>query len=281
MVDISTCIISYNQQDFIAQAIEGALMQKGDFSHEIIICDDASTDNTPQIIEQYAARFPDRIKSYPATTNLGMHKNWAKSLQLCSGKYIALLEGDDYWTDENKLAKQFQILETHPDCVISFTNARIQYDNGPAGHPDYVTLNKDIFTIAELMNFNFLPTCSVLMRNKITNNFFPPAYFKSPFADWIVHVINAQNGNIHFLKEFTCTYRVHGNGIWAGTNKEKQLINNLNGLICVGSVVANNKKLMALLRQSKETNLQKLCAFYMEKGDYKNYLSYRLKLLLN
>jgi len=110
MADVSVCIITYNQENFVEQAIESALFQKCNFETEIIICDDCSTDNTPRIIQSYASKYPDKIKPYCAEQNTGMLKNWEKALKLCSGKYIALLEGDDFWNDENKLKKQYQIL---------------------------------------------------------------------------------------------------------------------------------------------------------------------------
>lgn len=280
MTEVSTCIISYNQEKYIGQAIESALLQKCSFESEIIICDDASTDETRKIILSYVSKFPGKIKAHFAEQNIGMLKNWEKALKLCTGKYIALLEGDDFWTDENKLQKQYQILENNSDYTISFTNANIQYENGKLGFDAYVTLKNEEYTTVDLMKYNFIPTGSVLMRNNISNTFFHAAYFKSPFADWIVHVLNSKFGKIHFLNEFTTTYRVHSAGVWGGTNEEKQLKNKLKAIDCIGEIVTD-RQLKFWAKQSRKEILQNICALYQQQKSYLDYLIYRIKLLLN
>jgi glycosyltransferase involved in cell wall biosynthesis len=277
---VSVCIITYNQAAYVAQAIESALMQHIAFETEIIVCDDKSTDGTAEIIQQYANQYPTRIKAYYATNNLGMLRNWQKALMLCKGKYIALLEGDDFWTDPNKLQKQYNILEHHPDCAICFTNATIKYESGEPGFNTYVTITGEKFTAADLLNFNFIPTCSVLMRNNITEAFFHQAYFKSPFADWIIHTLNSKYGSMYFLNEFTCTYRVHGTGVWGGISQEKQLLNRLKGINCVAEILTESQYAEGL-RSSKKAALQNLCAYYKANKHYKQYIKHRLALLLN
>ena len=108
-MNVSICIITYNQQQYVARAIESALMQQCDFSYEIIICDDCSTDNTGEIIKRYAIQYPGLIKAHFADKNIGMLRNWEKALMLCTGRFIALLEGDDFWNDALKLQKQYNI----------------------------------------------------------------------------------------------------------------------------------------------------------------------------
>ena len=145
-IDVSICIITYNQEKYIARAIESALMQQCNFLYEIIISDDCSTDKTKTIIDQYAGKYPGLIKAFHADHNLGMLKNWEKALKLCTGRYIALMEGDDYWNDPHKLQKQFDILESHPDCAISFTNATNIYESGEQGYPRYVDKTEEFYT---------------------------------------------------------------------------------------------------------------------------------------
>ncbi|HRG87619.1 MAG TPA: glycosyltransferase [Chitinophagales bacterium] len=279
-MEVSTCIITYNQQAYVAQAIESALMQECTFSNEIIICDDNSTDNTTNIIKTYAAKYPDRIKPYFSNKNLGMLRNWQKALTLCSGKYIALLEGDDYWTDKNKLQKQYDILNQHTDCVICFTNAEIKYESGEPGFTTYVTLKGEKFTRKDLMGYNFIPTCSVLMRNYISDAFFHPAYFNSPFADWIIHILNSRHGNLYFLNEFTCTYRIHGTGVWAGSNAENQLLKKLRAIDCISNIITENE-LQQVLKQTRQEALQKICHYYKQNKRFLDYFKYRTKLLFN
>jgi len=113
---VSVCMITYNHQRFIRQAIDSVLMQKVNFKYEIVISDDCSPDNTQDIIQEYAEKYPDIIKTILRKNNIGTVYNSYNVKLLCKGKYIAVLEGDDYWTDENKLQIQVNFLETHLDC---------------------------------------------------------------------------------------------------------------------------------------------------------------------
>ena len=280
MIDISTCIISYNQEKYIAQTIESALMQNGNFENEIIICDDCSSDGTIKIIQKYIEKYPDKIKAYFAEKNIGMLRNWERALSLCNGRYIALLEGDDFWNDENKLQKQFSFLEKNMGYSVSFTNATIKYENSEKPNEPYVTLTGETFSLADLLIYNFIPTCSVLMRNNISLGFFHPAYFKSPFADWIIHILNSKLGAIHLLSEFTCTYRVHDAGIWSGIKEEKRLSNKLKAIECITEILSA-PELQLTLKQSRNRTLQELCTFYKLQKKYLPYIKYRTKLFLS
>ena len=129
-VMVSICCITFNQKDYIRDALEGFLKQKTDFSYEILIHDDASGDGTGEIIREYVQRFPERIFPILQTEN-----QYSKGLTNISGtfnfprargRYIAMCEGDDYWTDENKLQQQVDFMEAHPDCSICFHSAAVE-----------------------------------------------------------------------------------------------------------------------------------------------------------
>lgn len=115
---VSVCMITYNHENFIKNAIEGILMQKTSFPIELIIGEDCSTDNTRKIVEDYEGKYPNLIFAQYSEKNLGMMNNFFNVLQAARGKYIALCEGDDYWTDPLKLQKQVDFMEENPDCVI-------------------------------------------------------------------------------------------------------------------------------------------------------------------
>ena len=114
---VSICCITYNQEQYIAQTIESFLMQKVDFKYEILINDDASTDRTADIIREYEKKYPDIIKPIYQSINQysrGItNPSGAFNYPRASGKYIAMCEGDDYWTDIYKLKKQVDFLENH------------------------------------------------------------------------------------------------------------------------------------------------------------------------
>mgnify|MGYP001248218371 CR=1 FL=1 len=125
---VSVHMITYNHEKYIAQAIEGVLMQKTNFLFELVIGEDCSTDSTRVICKEYADRYPNIIKLLPdAGKNLGMMENAIRTTMACTGKYIALCEGDDYWTDPYKLQKQVDFLEAHNDYGLTNTDADFYY----------------------------------------------------------------------------------------------------------------------------------------------------------
>lgn len=115
MVAVSVCMITYGHEKFIGQAIESVLMQQTNFAIELLIANDHSLDNTDQQIRHYIATHPKGhlIKYILREKNWQMMPNFINALQQCSGKYIALCEGDDYWTDPNKLQRQYEIGRAH------------------------------------------------------------------------------------------------------------------------------------------------------------------------
>lgn len=123
---VSICCITYNQDKYIAKAIESFLNQKTNFRYEILIHDDASTDKTASIVKDYQDRYPDIIKAICNTENQyskGVAINPVFNYSRAQGKYVALCEGDDFFVDEYKLARQVEYLENHPDCHLCFHNA--------------------------------------------------------------------------------------------------------------------------------------------------------------
>jgi len=131
---ISIAITTFNQEDYISEALEGILMQECTYSKQIVVSDDNSTDTTISIIEYYAKKFPHIIKIVSPSINIGMTENFNRVLSYCDGKYIALCDGDDYWTDNNKLQKQIDFLEQNPKYSFcchgySFVNSNGQTDS--------------------------------------------------------------------------------------------------------------------------------------------------------
>lgn len=110
---VSIVVITYNHENYIRQCLDSILMQEINCSIEIIIGDDCSTDKTPEIIKEYSEKYPNLIKSYLRMTNLGATKNQYDCFTKSSGKYIAILDGDDFWTDKSKLTTQINFLENN------------------------------------------------------------------------------------------------------------------------------------------------------------------------
>lgn len=118
---ISVAVITYNQQDTIAQTLDSILCQKGDFELEVVIGEDCSTDNTYVICKEYVGRYPEKVVLLENTHNLGIMANFARVMKACTGEYVGICAGDDYWCDEHKLQKQLDYFIAHPECGVCTT----------------------------------------------------------------------------------------------------------------------------------------------------------------
>src|SRR5919202_3380596 len=126
---VSVLMITYNQEAFIAQAIRSALMQITDFDYEIVIGDDCSTDGTRDIVADLARKHPSKIRPLFQDVHLGVNRNLVSTLKACTGQYVAILEGDDYWTTQKKLQLQVNFLDCHYDYAICFHNVQVVCQN--------------------------------------------------------------------------------------------------------------------------------------------------------
>ena len=219
---LSICMITYNHTDYLKQAIDGVLMQKTNFDYELVIANDNSPDNSDEIIQDYIKTHPEghKIKYLHNTLNIGMMPNFVKALTNCSGEYIALCEGDDYWTDANKLQKQVDFLDNNLDYSICFHHASI--DTKGVITEDAITLKSNqTTTIEDLAKGNYIHTCSVVFRNKLFNQF--PSYFaKAPVGDYFLHMLNARFGKIYCIEEIMANYRVHETSYWSSKQQEER-----------------------------------------------------------
>lgn len=211
---VSVAIVTYNHEKFVAQAIESVLMQEVDFNLEIVVGDDCSTDDTANILHFFQSQYPDKIHLLLNETNLGMHKNFEQVFFACRGKYIALLEGDDYWTSSQKLQQQVDLLEQHPEYALCFHNALIVFEDN---RPDTAFCPADLPetpVIEQLFQLNFIPTASVLYRRGLVEAF-PNWLFDLKMLDWPLHLLHAHCGKMKYLDQMMSVYRIHAGGVWA------------------------------------------------------------------
>jgi len=211
-IKVSIVCISYNQEKYIAQALDGFVSQKVNFNFEAIVADDCSTDSTSKIINEYAKKYPNIIKPVLRKKNIGVQANLIDALKRATGDYIALCEGDDFWTDEHKLQKQVDFLDKNDDYSLCFHPVSIIYDNKE--QPDAIfPVEKDGFTLEKLLKSNYIQTNSVMYRrreyNTIPLNILP--------IDWYLHLFHAQFGKIGFINQNMSSYRRHAGGIWWGS----------------------------------------------------------------
>ena len=206
---VSICVITYNQEKYIAQAIDGVLMQQTDFPIELIIGEDCSPDNTRKICLDYKNKYPDKIKLLLPDKNKGSMRNFIDTMQAANGKYIALCEGDDYWTDPLKLQKQVAFLDKNADFSICFHNVQLLRENTLVD--DYVS---DVTDIYKLAKGNYMHTPSVVFRKneKVIDILMSMSH--SPVGDYLLHMLNAQYGKIKKLPGNMAVYRLN-TGFWS------------------------------------------------------------------
>lgn len=213
---VSCHVITYNHINYITKCIDGILMQKTNFDFEIIIGDDLSTDGTREILERYAIQYPNLIKlNLRAERGLGIpgKENFVSTLEMCSGEYITLCDGDDYWTDPHKLQKQVDFLEAHPDYVLCFHKVKILKPNGELVE-DFITKVPENYETQETLARlgNYIHTPSVVFRNVIKE--FPPEFSLSPIGDYFLYMLLSEYGKLKYLEEEMAVYR-EGVGIWS------------------------------------------------------------------
>lgn len=217
-------MVTYNQERYIAQAINSVLEQQTTFPIEIIIGEDCSTDGTRQIVKRLAASNPHLIQLRLAEQNQGAKLNFIGALGQARGQYIVILEGDDYFTDPSKLQRQVEALDARPDWSICFHPAHCHYEGGlqgPAAIP--IDWHRSEATIVDLIDRNFIPTSGAMFRHRL----FPalPAWFmKAEAGDWALHILNATHGNVGFLPEVMSAYRIHPAGDWSGRSVEQRVV---------------------------------------------------------
>lgn len=277
-LSISACIICYNQEQFINETIDSALKQQIDHQYEVIVGDDVSTDSTSKLIE-IAQRNHEIIVRTKSDRNLGMHGNWARCIKACTGDYIALCEGDDFWNDPLKLQKQVDLLEANPTAAACFSNAYVVDENGNATDHQYVSRNFDMLEATDFfhLNINPIPTCTLVFRKSFFDGF-PQEYYNSPFADWILHTLLIQKGPYVYLPEPTSSYRKHEHGVWSGIKAEKQLLNKLKALTIIKTLVADQYK--SAVRKAIIKQLDDMLYFYRKEKNRLKYFTTWAKLKL-
>lgn len=221
-------------------------MQETSFPFEIIIHDDASTDRTAEIIKEFASK-DSRIKPIFQTEN-----QWSKGIKpsptfvwpRTKGKYIALCEGDDFWTNPKKLEKQVSFLNLNPQFVGCFHNVTIINTFDKKESLFYIENKKSgSFGMNRIICKNPIPTLSVLFRKAIFE--VPENYDKYVVGDWPIHILNAQHGDYFYMNEIMGAYRIHSGGVHQGgvdwdLQKKKNYIIKI--LFLLKSVKQNLKK---------------------------------------
>lgn len=217
---LTVCMVTYNQENYIAEALESIVTQKTNFAFQILVGDDASSDKTPEIVKKYAEKYPDIVKPILREKNLGPNDNSLDLYRQADSEYVAICDGDDYWIDDNKLQKQVDFLNQNQSVDLCFHPVLIKYQNQAKKDRLYPKTYHPKMQLKALLKENFIQTNSVVYRwafRKKTqifpNNIAP--------GDWFLHLAHAKKGSIGFLSGVMAVYRKHDTGIWTKTSEEE------------------------------------------------------------
>lgn len=224
---VTTVIICYNQKAFIAQAIESALAQEGDFFHEIVIADDGSTDGTADIARAYRDRYPHAIRLIGDGVNRGISANFRRAFAAAGGEFLAVLEGDDYWTDPAKLALQIGFLRAHADCAMVFSRIEIETPGVPGRTtlPRQDRLYRRKLTGAHFLaepSLNLIANFSCCLFRTDAMQTLPALLFDHRLSEIALAFHLERQGRIGYIRRPMSVYRQHPHGVWSGASPEEQ-----------------------------------------------------------
>ena len=277
---VSIFLLTYNQEQFIAQTINSILMQKANFNFQIVIGEDCSADATRSICKTFAEKYSNKIKLLPALEkNIGLIANYMRTIKACEGKYIAICDGDDYWIDENKLQKQVSFLEDNPNYSIVYSKLKKLFPDGTFKESIQRKL-KQAGDFDDLVFENVIPSVTVLFRNRQNISAVPTWITNFPYGDWPTYLwILKDGGKIHFMDEITAVYRMHI-GVSAQVRKSSSntLLVNLGILICIWNDSGFHHKKSIVLRAIQKLEVGLMTSYNREKQYLKALKQYIFNL---
>ena len=223
---ISIMVVTYNHERYIAPALDSILMQQRDFAIEVNVIDDASTDGTQAIVRSYQERYPAVVHCFFNARNVGhvaTQLNTVRGFRTLRGEYFALLEGDDYWTDPRKLAKQIEYLDSHPECVACGHDTLKVYED-PNKEPEHFLPHKafgraratidDLIALAAVFHLS-----SLVYRNVFRDD--PPLCLADGYScEATISMVYGQFGYVYHMPGYMSVYRVHGAGLFSTRSQE-------------------------------------------------------------
>lgn len=217
---LSVFVVTYNQEKYIRQCLDSILMQKVDFGYEVVIGEDHSTDGTRAICEEYAAKYP-QVRLLPLTENLGVAGNWERVISECKGEYVAMCEGDDYWTNCDKLKKQVYLLESNYSLSGCYHNASSVDEQGNIKQKEITNSKIQEIKFEDSILSWYVPTASLVFRNScyIKENLHLLYKYSYVSTDRLLIALIAHQGNIKYIDEIMSCYRVHDSAVTAQKNK--------------------------------------------------------------
>lgn len=229
---VSVIMVTYNHEKFIAEAIEGVLMQEIDFDIELLISNDASNDSTDEIVNSFVNNHPkgELIKYFKHSNNKGMMSNFFWAIEQCRGKYIALCDGDDFWISSKKLKIQFEFLENNHKYSLCFHDCIVVDLKGSVLKKSRLpSSSKRNLTSFGIKKGSLIPTGTILFRRINLPLEFPKNLEHAYNGDYILFYYLSFKGDAYFhINSIFSAYRVHNNGVWSSLSKSVKYSRHLN-----------------------------------------------------
>ncbi|WP_058279188.1 glycosyltransferase family 2 protein [Ruegeria atlantica] len=255
-MDINVFTAVYNHEATIADTIDSVLMQQTQHSFHMFCFDDASTDGSGRILEEYRARHPDKITVFTSTQNQGSgKKSFLHHMPPHRSRFWCLLAGDDYWTSPDKLERQVELLDISPNAVGCCAHTVMR--NEVTGNETIIAPQLDRWNLMDMLvgtHALYVHPSSILWRNiHLKSGFFlPPGYVNSQFSGdtLLLHMMLFGGGELVNLPEVTSCYRVTGRGVWSGLSQEEKSAQNENVEQHINSILPLRHRLSRRLRKS-------------------------------
>ena len=224
LIKVSVLVMTYNHRCFIQQALDSILEQDVSFRYEILISEDCSTDGTRDIVIEYQQRYPDLVRLLLSSTNLRSNAVVVRGFEAARGQYIALLDGDDYWTSPHKLQRQVDFLDANPACAMCFHNAEAHDEIGDRAPWLWTSARQHpITTVDDIWLGNYIATCSAMFRANLVG-MLPDWYVGMfPLTDWPLYILHAYHGTIGYIDDVMAVYRLHQGGYYAPLDESQKL----------------------------------------------------------
>lgn len=282
-IEVSVVCNAYNHEKYIRSALDGFVMQKTTFHFEVLVHDDASSDHTAEIIREYEIKYPDIIKPIYSTENqYSKNDGSLDRIQYgrVQGKYIALCEGDDYWTDPLKLQKQYDLLESHPEIDMCATAAKTERNGEIVGRVS-PSSRDTLFSLEEVIlgGGGFVATASLMYRTSVRED--PLPFFKVLRLDYTAQIAGSIRGGMLYLAEDTCVYRLATVGSWTNrmsndSVKQTAHTNRVKNMLMQLDIDTSRKYHDVIIKKIKKNQF----SVYLMQHDYKAICAEENKELL-
>lgn len=234
---LSILCITYNHEKYIGQALDSFLAQRTTFPIEIVIGEDNSHDATMSVINQYKIKYPGLFKIVTSPANVGVVENFRRTLKECSGKYIAICEGDDYWTDDQKLQKQVEFLENNPEFVITYHDAHAFNEVGILKEAQLPAKFQCDADANDLLNARQISTLTVCFRKVLPE--IPFEFDQAPILDLCLWSLLGSFGKGKYLKSVKpAAYRIHQGGVISSQNRDNKIRMTMHTYLCLARYYA-------------------------------------------